>query len=137
MSRIYIRCSRETCRLRYTVKLEPLNFKCRKCGNEKYRLDKTAMARDNAKMSCLCTGYKWGDDRTSKAPHRKGSRQCHYRKDGTQRFPGDPDYWFETLEEEEWYEAQHRSNASGGEDGSSGSSEPDSGTDERDAQAGG
>jgi hypothetical protein len=44
--------------------------------------------RDTKAMSCDCAGYKWGG-----APHRKGSKACWFRKDGTQRVPGDPDFY--------------------------------------------
>lgn len=33
--------------------------------------------------------------------HRRGSRFCWYRKDGTPRYPGDPDFQHPAMEKEE------------------------------------
>ncbi|WP_304991950.1 hypothetical protein [Burkholderia plantarii] len=35
-------------------------------------------------MTCGCSGYWF--------PHRRGSLYCWHRVDGTDRYPGDPDF---------------------------------------------
>ncbi|MGX7006188.1 hypothetical protein [Caballeronia sp. KNU42] len=40
--------------------------------------------RDTRKARCFCAGYWF--------PHRQSSLFCWYRADGTDRFPGDPDF---------------------------------------------
>jgi len=47
----------------------------------------------------MCSGYKNWEGNMTGAMHRKGSKYCWFRKDGTQRNPGDPD--FHDLEYEE------------------------------------
>ncbi|MEM5325210.1 hypothetical protein VSR34_01180 [Paraburkholderia sp. JHI2823] len=40
--------------------------------------------RNTTRMTCTCAGYWF--------PHRQGSLFCWSRADGTQRYPGDPDF---------------------------------------------
>src|SRR5574343_110273 len=57
------------------------------------REDKWMNTRNNKLLKCLCNGYA--------APHfppRRGSRFCYFRKDGTRRLPGDPDFHDQQLE---------------------------------------
>lgn len=109
MSRFHIRCSKEACRARQMVRVEPLNFKCRKCGHGKFR---KVNGGDRGKQTqCMCAGYKWEgrNGRNHNARHRMGSKACWFRPDGTQRMPGDADYNYESEEEREWYESQGKS----------------------------
>jgi len=48
-------------------------------------------------MGCICDGYY----RLWNGPHRKGSKYCYFRRDGTQRMPGDPDFTDRELSDEE------------------------------------
>jgi hypothetical protein len=43
--------------------------------------------RDTRANKCECDGYA-----NPKFPHRRGSRFCHFRKDGSRRELGDPDF---------------------------------------------
>lgn len=54
------------------------------CGKSNFRLDKWMLKRDTKKMGCCCPGYHFF--------HRRGSKYCWYRVDGTGRYPGDPDF---------------------------------------------
>lgn len=46
--------------------------------------------RDTKAMSCDCAGYVHATGRVF--PHRKGSKWCWYRANGTARVEGDPDF---------------------------------------------
>lgn len=87
-----VRCSRETCKARDHFAKHPDEYlrprKCRCCGGTKFRVDLTHMKRNKALQGegCKCAGYLWD------CPHTIGSPYCWYRKDGTQRMPGDPDF---------------------------------------------
>lgn len=78
------RCSREKCKARYHSRLHPDEYKrgwkCKACGGEKFRIiaDRT---KDRCDILCTCLSYAWP------APHRRGSRACHYDIDGTLRVP--------------------------------------------------
>lgn len=62
--------------------------RCRVCGKfDTLRLDKWMNERDNRALKCECDGYL-----TPHFPHRRGSKYCHFRKDGTRREFGDPDW---------------------------------------------
>lgn len=53
--------------------------------------------RDTRKTKCLCDGYSY-----PYFPHRRGSKFCHFRANGEQRQPGDPDFadqYFEWVKE--------------------------------------
>lgn len=97
MRRWNVRCSREKCKLRYVFPKHPDDYrrprKCAKCGGTKFRVIPN-MARDRGKYElCTCAGYQWGDNYTgNRPPHRRGSRFCYYRADGSMRMPGDDDF---------------------------------------------
>jgi hypothetical protein len=44
-------------------------------------------SRNNKAMKCGCYGYA-----APHFPHRRGSKFCQFRKDGTRRELGDPDF---------------------------------------------
>ncbi|MBR8027804.1 hypothetical protein KDX27_22630 [Burkholderia cenocepacia] len=58
--------------------------RCRVCGKRLYRVDRWMNQRDTRKMRCDCSGYWF--------PHRRGSLFCWLRSDGSERYPGDPDF---------------------------------------------
>lgn len=92
-----VRCSREACKRRAVFSKHPDEYqrprKCEGCGGTRFRVVPD-MARDRGRHElCTCMGYLWGDDFTaSRPPHRRGSRFCYYRADGTLRMPSDPDF---------------------------------------------
>ncbi|WP_321967038.1 hypothetical protein [Burkholderia cepacia] len=57
------------------------------CDSRSYRVDKHMQERDTRAMGCFCSGYNFGG-----IMHRRGSKYCWYRKDGTVRVPGDSDF---------------------------------------------
>lgn len=57
---------------------------CEVCGKRDYRVDRWMNRRNTTRMTCTCAGYWF--------PHRQGSLFCWSRADGTQRYPGDPDF---------------------------------------------
>lgn len=57
---------------------------CEVCGKRNYRVDRWMNRRDTTRVTCTCSGYWF--------PHRQGSLFCWQRADGTQRYPGDPDF---------------------------------------------
>jgi hypothetical protein len=103
MARYHVRCSNYKCKTRHVFKNHPDCYgnkkKCRKCGNTKFTVDVWMNSRDTRAMGCMCAGYPWAG-LMSGAMHRKGSKYCWYRKDGTQRMPGDED--FHDLEYEKY-----------------------------------
>lgn len=91
-----IRCSKESCKIRYSLPRHPDDYvrgwKCRGCGGSKFRVIKNRTKERGATL-CNCSGYAWvGAWTNGTAPHRRGSPWCWYRADGTQRMPGDPDF---------------------------------------------
>lgn len=95
MAGFNVRCSRETCKARHVFAKHPDCYarprKCRICGGTRFRVDVDRQARKSRVQGCTCTGYKW-EGVMSGAMHRRGSRFCWYRADGTQRDPGDADF---------------------------------------------
>lgn len=102
MARYHVRC--RNCQARRVLKREPAAYvrwntkhlalvstapACG-CGSKEYRVDRWMNERDTRAMSCDCAGYVHLTGRVF--PHRKGSLYCWFRKDGTQRMPGDPDF---------------------------------------------
>lgn len=57
---------------------------CRTCARRDYRVDKWMNRRNTTLACCSCAGYWF--------PHRRGSLFCWHRADGTNRYPGDPDF---------------------------------------------
>jgi hypothetical protein len=49
--------------------------------------------RDTKTNACFCEGYHF--------KHRMGSLYCWKRKDGTERFVGDEDFWDRNMSQEE------------------------------------
>jgi hypothetical protein len=70
--------------------------KCASCGAADYRVDGWMNRRDTRAMSCDCAGYVHLTGRIF--PHRRGSPYCWFRKNGTQRQPGDDDFKDARLE---------------------------------------
>lgn len=58
--------------------------RCRDCGKSNFRVDAWMMKRDTHGQACTCAGYWFW--------HRRGSLYCWYRKDGSDRLPGDVDF---------------------------------------------
>jgi hypothetical protein len=116
MARCHVRCRK--CQARRVLKRHPETYfkwsakelahvnrapACNNCGAQDYRVDTWMNQRNTRAMSCSCNGYVV---LTHKAPwpHRIGSPYCSYRKDGTQRMPGDNDFkdlLFEQMSPEE------------------------------------
>lgn len=95
--RVHIRCSREKCKRRFTLPKHPDEYvrgwKCASCGGARFREIKDRNREAGNNIQCDCAGYQWGNDRTaSRPPHRRGSRFCWYRADGSMRMPGDDDF---------------------------------------------
>lgn len=90
MARFHCRCRQ--CDTRKVLAKHPDEFtrlpKCPKesCGARDWRTDAWMNGRDTSLrgMGCACSGYAF--------MHRKGSKFCWYRTDGTDRLPGDPDF---------------------------------------------
>lgn len=86
MPRCHVRCAK--CRARRCLKRHPDRYErlpaCRTCGHRTYRVDRWMNRRNTTRMACICTGYWF--------PHRRGSLYCWHRADGTNRYPGDPDF---------------------------------------------
>src|SRR5580700_9747177 len=83
------RCQRKVCGARRTLKRHPDSYhRPPKCGIGALRIDKWMMKRDTHAMGCTCPGYSWG----LKAMHRRGSKFCWYRSDGSDRLPEDVDF---------------------------------------------
>ncbi|MGN6701479.1 MAG: hypothetical protein ACTHKB_00770 [Burkholderiaceae bacterium] len=101
MSRFHVRCRQ--CETRRVLPKHPEEYlrlpPCRHCGAKSYRVDKWMNRRNTLAMSCGCAGYIHLTGRPGWR-HRQGSKYCWHRKDGTQRLPGDSDY-FDALEERE------------------------------------
>lgn len=103
MTRWNVRCSKESCRARHVFPKHPDEYirprKCDRCGGTRFRVVRDR-AKDRCATLCDCGGYQFVGPRTNgNAPHRKGSRFCWYRKDGTPRKPGDPDFEDPNYEE--------------------------------------
>jgi hypothetical protein len=87
MARCHVRCRQ--CATRRVLRMAPDQYirmpKCNVCGAQNYRKDKWMNNRPTRKHACWeCAGYWF--------PHRMGSLYCVYRKDGTVRAIGDPDF---------------------------------------------
>lgn len=116
----HYRCRDYDCHTRVTLphllewyKRKP---KCKWCGSKKFKKDEFKHIdpfyrdryRDNIEINvkpCQCDGYGHVAMRDPAPPHRIGSKCCEYRKDGTKRLPGDPDY-HNPYAEEDSYENQ-------------------------------
>jgi hypothetical protein len=76
---------------------------CENCGAQDYRIDRWMNSRDTAASKCDCAGYVVMTHRAP-WPHRIGSPYCWFRKDGTQRMPGDNDFKDYQMEQNEWHQ---------------------------------
>lgn len=103
MGKFNVRCSKEKCKARDTFDRHPEAYdpprKCRCCGGTQFRIDSWLVKRDTRGQSCGCAGYKHWRGAAEGALHRKGSKLCWYREDGTQRMPGDADFCDPEYEE--------------------------------------
>ncbi len=72
---------------------------CRHCKGKRFRIDGWMNRRNTRKMGCTCDGYVHLTGRTEWQIHRKGSPWCWFRKDGSQRVEGDPDFKDARLQE--------------------------------------
>jgi DNA-directed RNA polymerase subunit RPC12/RpoP len=72
--------------------------RCESCGAQSYRIDAWMNSRDTRTTACTCSGYVMLTHRPP-WPHRIGSPYCWFRKDGTQRMPGDADFKDYELEQ--------------------------------------
>lgn len=97
--RYHVRCRK--CQGRRVLPKHPDDYKkeppiCRTvaCKSKDYRVDKWMMERNTSvhgpnALGCNCMGYPWSG---AGGVHRKGSKYCWYRVDGSPRYPGDPDF---------------------------------------------
>src|SRR6185503_651664 len=96
MPRYHCRCRR--CETRRVLAKHPDEYRRQPtcaCGARDWRTDAWMNKRDTSArgMGCTCNGYHF--------THRRGSRYCWYRADGTDRMPGDPDFADRDLSEAE------------------------------------
>lgn len=96
MARYHVRCSRDKCRARDVFAKHPDDYrtprKCACCGGTKFCIIKDII-KHSGHIDCTCGGYRWGGNWTANPPpHRRGSRFCWFRRNGTQRMPGDADF---------------------------------------------
>jgi hypothetical protein len=95
-----VRCSRKNCQARKVLSKHPDEYKitpvCDNCGGRQFRIDRHRMTENHKAKGCTCAGYQWS---AFGGIHRKGSKFCWYRADGTQRMPGDPDFNDPTYDE--------------------------------------
>jgi hypothetical protein len=82
--------------------LEQAAYPACACGTKNWRIDKYMMRRDTRATRCDCPGYWF--------PHRMGCFYCQHRADGSDRLPGDPDFWGRdmTQEQHDALVAQHQ-----------------------------
>lgn len=95
MSRFHCRCRR--CGARKVLRRIPDDYvkqpQCNVCGKRDFRIDTWMQKRDTRAMSCFCGGYPF--------QHRRGSFYCFHRADGSDRLPGDEDFWTRDMTREE------------------------------------
>jgi hypothetical protein len=70
------------------LRLKPEEYtrppRCSDCGSSSFRIDAWMTKRNTRAMGCTCAGYHF--------MHRRGSLFCWHRADGSDRYPGDPDF---------------------------------------------
>lgn len=99
MARYHCRCRK--CGTRKVLRQHPDHYrtqpKCPKesCGARNWRTDAWMNKRKTGLngMGCNCNGYWF--------THRRGSKYCWYRADGTMRVPGDEDFNDRDITDEE------------------------------------
>ena len=99
---VHVRCSKEKCKKRAVFDRHPDEYKvprkCEGCGGTRFRVIRDRLREAGGRQRlCSCEGRVFGDLKASnwsasKPPHVRGSTNCWYRKDGTMRMPGDPDF---------------------------------------------
>lgn len=93
--RYHCRCRK--CETRHVFRRKPDEYdrkpRCRMCGGADFRIDRWMMKRNTHAMACTCSGYWFW--------HRRGSLYCWYRADGSDRYPGDPDFADRNMPAEE------------------------------------
>lgn len=98
--RYNVRCKNYKCQARRVLTKHPDDYKirlvCASCGDTRWRIDRHRMTQDHRREGCTCAGYQWS---AFGGMHRKGSKLCWYRADGTQRMPGDADFCDPRYEE--------------------------------------
>lgn len=103
MGKYNVRCSKEACKRRATFARHPDEYNppraCEGCGGTRWRIDSWLVKRDTHAESCGCGGYRHWEGAHRGAPHRRGSKLCWYRADGTLRMPGDHDFCDPEYEE--------------------------------------
>lgn len=97
MARVNVRCSKETCKLRYVFSRHPDEYlrprKCLKCGGTKFRVIPNMRADRGKSTPCDCGAYRWTDKGTAIPPsHRMGSGACWYNTDGSMREISEEEY---------------------------------------------
>lgn len=94
--RYHVRCGNSKCRQRRVLKMHPDEYirlpACTACGTKKYYVSNWMNRRNTKAVSCRCPGYMHCSE-GGEWPHRKGSKYCYYRKDGTLRVEGDEDFF--------------------------------------------
>jgi hypothetical protein len=96
--RYHVRCRK--CQARRVLSKHPDAYAlapvCRSigCGSRAYRVDKWMMNRNTSAtglnaLGCNCGGVPFSGGGNI---HRKGTTYCWFRKDGSPRYPGDPDF---------------------------------------------
>jgi hypothetical protein len=94
MPRFHCRCRK--CDARKVLRFKPEEYKVQPqcfCGARDFRIDKWMNNRDTKTNACFCEGYHF--------KHRMSSLYCWKRKDGSDRYPGDPDFWDRNMTQEE------------------------------------
>ncbi len=94
MSKFHCRCRK--CDARKVLRFKPEEYKvqpqCIVCASRDFRIDKWMSSRDTKTNACFCEGYHF--------KHRMSSLYCWKRKDGTERFVGDEDFWTRDMTQE-------------------------------------
>jgi hypothetical protein len=94
MARFHCRCRK--CDARKVLRFKPEEYKVQPqciCGRRDFRVDRYMQTRDTKTNACFCEGYPF--------KHRRSSLYCWFRRDGTGRYPGDPDFWDRNMSQEE------------------------------------
>jgi hypothetical protein len=94
MARFHCRCRK--CDARKVLRFRPEEYEVQPqcvCGERNFRIDKWMQNRDTKSCACFCGGYHF--------KHRMSSFFCFYRKDGTDRLPGDEDFWDRNMTQED------------------------------------
>lgn len=95
MARFHCRCRK--CDARKVLLMAPDQYatqpQCNVCSQRDFRIDAWMQKRNTRATSCFCGGYPF--------QHRISSFYCWHRKDGSDRLPGDDDFWSPGMSLEE------------------------------------